>query len=976
MSSVSKNPGTVSQVTGGKFQSFSNLGNIKNVTEGSYAVTGTIQGKSGSPNRPSTISCTNFGFSLPTGAEVTSVKVTLRHKKSGSCNIPAPTLTLLGVSGLSKKAFAPSASMTNKSYTFKSSKLTRTIVNGSGFGVKVDYPTNSGSGTGTVSVSYVRINVEYKVPSYSLSLKKVSGGFNEEPYIVEATISNKTLTAYNPSLTLSAPVGFSFTGSAGRGVVTRVNSRTLTWDPKLTGKVGSSTVRFSFDTGVTFPSGVDVYTGTFTLVESLNSTTKSHTATISKNVNVEEEPSDGAIVSDENYGISSSEVIYVEQDEPFFILSEFTDEEITQLTSSYYAVIGCMVTPKFADEPESQSDTENMGNNLLVKDTPSSNWDSFNGGIASFNGILDENHHLIPEFKFAIVGDFTFYLEWMESSSSTSKIMSKIFKVRVTPKTLNPPYFSIIEPTTEETDRLGTGHKYIAQADIKENTTETIPLKWGKSYRIGVFNNDIENVEDYTSLTDNQIFENALYWSDTIKTVNEYNSLECEFTYNEDYPIYILITGDYTEATTYNYDMGTITHTEPAIIEKTVYQGRETNGHYPTPINNLLNNEDSAEITLNGYTTSTPVRAYDLPIEDYNDNIAIRGIELQANIESADPQIIQAKLISPTGETGQRSIVLTQEDTTVDSANELVLGGLGDLWGFTPPQLVDLANWEIEISNSNLLSNEDSTLNYHNLQIIFYIETITQQNITVQVEDEDISYYGAFIQDINIPEGLNTDTSYLTIDGTDTNDAYRQNIREKTITLEFSIDSCDLQTSTDMLRQLTKLFVNEKDQYNRPIPNRITFSHYPDDYFEYILQDTLDITTEVTGYNVKAKLVIPAGTSYTREDIVTNTTGYVKGLAAINPIITLQPSDENIEITEAISGQTFNIGYTGSWNDKVVVIDCEDRKVYLKTSEEAEDQTDISKYVDYNADWFRLYGEYEFESTNCTIRTITYNERW
>ena len=115
MSSLSKNPGTVSQVTGGKFQSFSNLGNIKNVTEGSYAVTGTIQGKAGSPNRPSTISCTGFGFGLPTGAEVVSVKVTLRHKKTGGCNIGAPTLTLLGVSGLSKKSFAPTLSMTNKS---------------------------------------------------------------------------------------------------------------------------------------------------------------------------------------------------------------------------------------------------------------------------------------------------------------------------------------------------------------------------------------------------------------------------------------------------------------------------------------------------------------------------------------------------------------------------------------------------------------------------------------------------------------------------------------------------------------------------------------------------------------------------------------------------------------------------------------------------------------------------------------------
>ena len=102
--------------------------------------------------------------------------------------------------------------------TWTTSKITRSMVNSSSFGVKLDYPANTNSSEGTVSISYVRVEVTYKVPSYSLTLKKVSGGYNEESYTVEASISNTNLTGYNPSCTLTAPTGFSFTNFDGTGV--------------------------------------------------------------------------------------------------------------------------------------------------------------------------------------------------------------------------------------------------------------------------------------------------------------------------------------------------------------------------------------------------------------------------------------------------------------------------------------------------------------------------------------------------------------------------------------------------------------------------------------------------------------------------------------------------------------------------------------------------------------------------------------
>ena len=81
MASVTKYPGTVSQTTGGKFVSFSNLNNVKNSVENAHAVSSVlIKSKKQSPNRPSTVSCKGFGFNLPEGAEPTKITVTYRHR--------------------------------------------------------------------------------------------------------------------------------------------------------------------------------------------------------------------------------------------------------------------------------------------------------------------------------------------------------------------------------------------------------------------------------------------------------------------------------------------------------------------------------------------------------------------------------------------------------------------------------------------------------------------------------------------------------------------------------------------------------------------------------------------------------------------------------------------------------------------------------------------------------------------------------
>jgi len=962
MASLTKYAGTISQTTGGKFAQFSNLNNLKNATEGSWATTANIKGKSGSPNRPSTLSFTGFSFGLPTGAEVSKVTITYRHRKTGSCTIGAPTISLLGVSGFSSKGVAPSkTTMATSTKTFTGSALTRTVVNSSSFGVKVDYPANSGTGEGTISVSYVRITVEYKVPSYTLSMKG-TGGYNHEKYTIQASISNKNLTSYSPTCTLTAPTGFSFSSASG-GSYTKVNARTITWNPQLSKSIGTASLDLEFDVNVTYPTGSSSYSGTFTLVESLYSGTESFSATIT------DRPSGEGTDVDPDEPLPDGGTAGIEQETVVEVVSG--NEFKLELTE----IINNSIEDKFANYMY-ELVFYNVESDNISYDGPngdkssSSTWTAYSfynpnnigGSTGHFpiNGnwsMTDKGTHKVEIYR-------RIYLN--QTWTGTTKVAT--FYINVIPQEtdLTVPFFSILEPSEEEYNRLGDGYTYIAQADIKHTTTDTIGRDWYKNNRIGVFNGPVTN-----NTTEEDIFENTTYWSKATGGLNEYNNCECEFTYDNQYPLYILLTGDYPEATTYGYDMGTIKYDTPCIVEKQVYNGREATGNYPVPIEALLDNEEPSVITLAPNESTKGTILYDLPLEDdfgTNEDYAIRGIQVRADIDSTDNLVVYAKLHSPSGEIGQRSIILNGTE------EEIIIGDLGDLWGFTTLQLTSLDDWELELSASNLLNNGDSEIVFNNVNITFYLETVEKQQIRVTIDGEDIAYYGAFIEKVDIPEGLETDTSFLTIDGTDTNDAYRQNIREKKITIEFNLNNCDLQTSTNMLRQLTKLFTNEKDQYNRPIPKRLQFTHYPTDYFEYIMEEPFDVTTEITDYNVKATLTIPSGTSYSLDDTVTNTVGNANGLAAINPIILFRPSDSNIQIKETLSEQSFQMGYSGNWQDYTVEIDCEDRRVYLIKDEDT--KVDISKYVDHNSDWFRLSGEFEFEGINCTILTVTFNERW
>ena len=1034
-------PNKVSQTEGGKYRKFKDLNVIKNAGNGYAVSNGDILGKSKSPNRPSTVTCTDFRCKLPVGAVVNKVTVEVKHAKDGdsnqkSCNIPAPEVSLMYNGHVAysthvssgeryeyvKKGqaakmvvddfpvtFNGKATITKKK-TIKYEMLSRDVVNSNTFGVRVDYPTNTNNYTGVVKLYWVRVVVDYTLSSFGVSMKKVSGGYNGEDYHLKVSVNRTSKTDYVPSVTIVSPVGATFKGVEGKGIVSQVDNHNFTWKPALSKSMGTSkaSVELVFEVNVDYPSGQEYRDILFECAESLNGVTGSHTAHITDRPEStdEDDPTEQKDYYSDTEDISSlNKTVPAIIDEEFEYTFKVDDGT---LESFYHTVYN-------TDQP--QTDYETYRDNFIIPSSWVSFRDSVNSSHLSKNekikryDAVNGNWYTTPiSFEIEeIIGndnECTLKLKGIETGYDEIGLRlncaSRIFefmdtwKFIIKPKEedLTSPSFTILTPTQEELNRLGDGYTYTAQTYLQEVTTETYVRDWYKNFRIGVYNNPIgtpqiievtdtngetDTIEydptDYEILTREEIIENAEYWGNPPTTPNEYANLECQFRYDADYPLYIIITGDYVEAN----PMASVKYTEPCIIETANYKEWKTNGTFPTPIENLIHSNDTAQLQLQPYTNSNPLIVYDFPVdEDFgtNEDIAIRGVEVTGNIEQSDKITLKAQLKDPNGNTGERSIIISDHDTVVDNDVDFNIGQPGDLWGYGMLDLTQLRDWQVQLEFSNIIEDTQANINLNDIEVTFYTETIEHQNIEVYVNDENISFYNAFITDVNIPPGLETDVDFLNIDGTDTNDAYRQNVKEKTIKLECEVgDNCDLETNTTTLRQLIRLFTNDKDKYNRPIPKQIRFSHYPDVYFEYILKDSPDVEIDINTYSVKFSLVVPSGTSYDINSTVTANTGYIQGLVAVEPIITVTPTDTTIEITETVTGQKFNMGFTGDWIGKIVELDCEDRIVWLKENEEDPDPINISRYVDYNSDWFTLKGEYHFETINSIFKTVSYIER-
>jgi len=1127
MTTLTKLPNSVSQTSGGQYRTFKNLNSICNTTSGSYAISGfAINPKfTQTLNRPSTITAKNFKFNIPGNAIVKQIRVHIPHSKYGAsgspgnlqpstsaklcCNIPAPTITVLNTN-LSAKGQAPiQVTTTQKNATHIQLTFNglwdASVVNSSNFGVSINYPTNTNNRYGFVRVNYVQVTIDYFVPDFNTTVMAPREVYNKQEYSLSCSLSDSNTTGRTTDVTINVPVGFTYTGFSGNGTVEKVQNRVLRWRPSMTGGAYSPNglsapnavrVNLNFTVDVGFSGGGTSTDCMFTSSLPVNGRLFNHTVTVRKElpVTTEDESSTPSVDDDTETTIEWVNATINEEVPINFVNDETSRQNRVMHILPVDANRNILLEEKNTSALIKQyTDGEFSGG--WIYDIYSDSFDD-HGGLD-----VEDNKEYTCTFTemglYAVL--ISSNLDWIYEEAIVEQAQGKgefyktvYFKVRPQESSLTTPYMSLLTLTDEEKDRLGDGYPYILQSNMKQTTEELYTRDWYRNFRLGVFNNRIEencttyyeynntaeefngyikvtklditdgyitvtsdkpikftveeteynitdtetdigllneytlpvtytkidddnctltikqynsndelldtleyqinfNAEetteleekirdttDYNNLTTEQIFKNAEYWAPTTAGLNTTNSVECPFIYEKTLPLYIIVTGDYPEGSPGN---NPITFTEPCIIEEPDYKERKPNGTYPTPIESLISNDNnSSELTLPEFTKSDTIVFYNLPLdEDYgtNTSMAVRGIEVTGTIEQADTQVIYCKLKSPTGESRQRSLVINDYNNTINTVNEFNIGGMGDLWGFSTLDMINLEDWEVELFISNTAEETISNINFGNIQVILFIEQVDQQNMKVYINGEDLAYYNAFITNVEVPEGLETDTNYLHVDRSDTNNAYSQTIKEKTITIEFDIgDSCNLADNTLSLRELTKLLVNDRDEYNRPIPKRLELSFYPDVFWEYIMEEPLDTEIDINTYTCKAKLTIPAGTSYDKETTTTASMGYINGLASINPTLIVKPVEDIITITEETTNQKFSIGYSGGWNDKLLEIDCENRIAWLKTSEEDTEPINLNQYVDFNSQWFTIKGEYSFTSTGGTVMTVDYQERW
>ena len=962
MPTITKYCNTYSQTADSNNAKFNNLVTLKSAS--GYAETNTISKKGGTHPKPSTVTATNFQFNLPTGAEVTKIKVEYAHRKLATTKdkypaIPAPVIDLVGASAKAKTGVAPLGVTKTNSITW-TGNWSRSTINSANFGVKIAYKSNTSKDyTGKVRLSLLRITVKYKLPNFALALSVKGDKTVEKEGTVNITLSNLNKTSYSPEVQITLPSQVTYLGSLN--TITKNSNTSLTWKPNIKSNTSNAGVslKIRFDTA-TVDSTVSV-----TVRETYGGKNKTATFSINPKVITGDETSDDESITEDatvsqstiqslkSYYITDETSIiytfYIPKNNPQTVwrtlgaINVFNNDEIERL-----AEMGIEILPMYPDDGDySIRVPENLGNTIS---------------------------------EFQLTMDFTTYSgggkilirEWL-----TGQDYAELTRLSDCETSL-----CLMRLTQEELDRLGDGYTYTVQAYAKAtlNTQSSdYKLHEGKHYlRLGVFNGDASNFKRL----EYEMVKNCENWSNPIESLDQYYDLKTEFVYNEDYPVYVFMTGEYLELNDFKFDLD---FTQPVIIESDYYdqKGRVTQNLLPYPIMNATGDGETSSLTVNTFQESNPIILYDFELpEDFstNDEVAIRGLKLSADFVADDEIIIDATLRLEGGKTGQRSLVLNPLDT-MSETGQVTIGGSTDLWGISVGDMQDLDKAEIEIRFNNLFSNDNNAVQIQlsNIQLTAYYLDITElkQFQPCLINDEDIAWYGAYIKDLEDIQGLKTDTEYITVKGTDTNQPYLQTIKEKEIEIKFGIDGCNLQETTELLKSFAKLIVNERDKYNKPIMNKIEFPEiYPNEHWDFINEDGISQNIDYKDYDGTLKLIIPSGTSYSNTDTVANTRGYNNGIANVNPIITAIPQAETVEITENVHEQSFKIHYPFP-EDSLIEIDCNNRQVYLKTlSDENEVGTDITAYVDFNSDWFILYlGEFNFESNTSIIRTVTYNER-
>lgn len=512
------------------------------------------------------------------------------------------------------------------------------------------------------------------------------------------------------------------------------------------------------------------------------------------------------------------------------------------------------------------------------------------------------------------------------------------------------PYYTKIQLDNNTLDLMEDGVTYTISSYMKilERTVSETVGNGPFNYRM-IVTQDISDTTEYIKST-------------MLTETEKYIRKDVTFTYETGKPVYILFTGGYD-----TNELLDILFTEPQVIETSYFEGLMERGLFPKPLHNILSDVNNAHVTIPAGEQTGKIRLSDIDWSGFTDlkDIIIHEIKVMFFTANNLPIIASAKLIT-TDQTVERSEIIDV------SENNITIGEDYDIWNMKHENLDKLTDLEIELEIKNTY-NYPVNVDLRNFYIQFkYIELENANAVGFSIDGDHSKYYGIFMNDRDLGLGFNSTVKEHREDGSDNVISYLQNVKSKTITLEWVIQACTMDEAVILSDKFTKLITTTRTRNNKPIPKKLRFDDLPGRYWEYICEDEIDWDPN-SNHKCKVKLTVPRGVAERENEKVSGATGYIESITKVQPIILLNArNNENITITDTITGQTLTIRDNTILTGDTIQINCKNRTVERIVGINS---MDITSSVDLNSDFFSLTEDYDFDCKNtAVVQSVRYRE--
>lgn len=930
-----------SEYTFNKFpwKHWDNLENLKS-NNVAYCVkkgNGSIATRSANPgyNTPAPIVLKDFKFSIADGTIIEKVIVHYAHQKfsdsasQANATFPifdGPKITLMGT-GQTKTGNAVPTSYTQNTLEFTG--VTAEQVNNKNFGLKFEYPKNNSTNTGRMCLGNVYIELIVKTPTLILdATTKNNKPIINETISVDFNIQRKDNNSYNPEVEIEIPDGLTYKSSKGHGTAT-LKDKVLTWKSTFDGRTKNTlTVQFTCTKEGTHT--LEMYDTLTSNKYELKINVQAYTLTASTTLN-----------SNNNPLVAGDTVHYN------VILKTNTNEKVT-------------LNKVYIDLPLDIDVGVKPSNAAVTKDTKKTLITLTNVDVTQSVTLQFE-----VTFNSEVLGTQTIY------TSNETLLITPILVQSTVYQTLA---FTRIKIPKEYTDAMGDGITYRLM-DVCRHIIDASDINltdWRNNVRIGIYNSDEAFTTAFTGYPEE--FMMFVQWADKIST-KKYTEYYLDFKYDADNPLYIVFSHDYSGNPL--YEKIHFEFSQPILVEKQYWGKVNYFKEYPVPVKALCNNTDWGVVNLSKLTDTAPLIAYDwngiAPFKDAD--ISIRGITLTLEYNVSNNVELQVTI----GAEGQNDVKGYRNITLQKGSGTAKLGGTFNLFGLTPHQLrgkIQQLTAEIVINNPY---NNASVVEIRNLKLnLNYIE-IPDTPYGFSIDGERGEEYGIWFTNMKKYNlGTKNEIEEYHVNGTDKTIVNRMNIKPKEIEIQLAIDECNLKDAIALADDvIAKLFTNRRNILtNKPYERWIIFDHMPNKRYYWIRKDEIDDEVGDDGvYYATVTLYIQRGTAEVIPLVTSGSAGETEGLVSIEPLIHLQSNvNGELQLNELVTEQNMLIK-----SDKIkagdrITVDNENRRVGI-THAGSNDIHIITEDVDFSTTWFKVRGEYQFESSTAVITDVRYHDR-